>query len=147
MKVNKKGLYIAVFILYVAVLLCGTILLRETPRRVTIYPYLFWGYKVDNPAVLYRDNLINILLYIPIGYLVGLIAPKHKLLAAVLVGLFLSENVEISQLIWRKGSFDVDDLFNNTVGALIGGLIVVTTFWIWKKRKNSQGDEKPVQHT
>ena len=137
MKVNKKGLYIAIFILYVAVLLYGTVIMRESPRRVMIYPHLFWGYKVDNPDILYRDNLINILLYIPIGCLVGLIAPKYKIPAAMLVGLFLSETVEISQLIWRKGTFDVDDLFNNTVGALVGGLIVVMTLWIWKKGKNS----------
>lgn len=135
MKINKKSLYIAIFILYVVVLLCETVIFREPLRRVDIHHHWFWGYKVDNFAILYRDNLINILLYIPIGCLVALIAPKYKIPAAMLVGLFLSETVEISQLIWLKGAFDVDDLFNNTMGALIGGLTVVTALWIWKKRK------------
>lgn len=55
----------------------------------------------------------------------------------MLVGLFLSETIECSQLIWHKGTFDVDDLFNNTVGALLGGLVVVLVIWIRKKKKES----------
>ena len=43
---------------------------------------------------------------------------------ALLVGLLVSLVIECSQLIWSRGIFDVDDLFNNTFGALIGGLIV-----------------------
>ena len=137
MKANKTGVCIAILIVYVAVLLCVTLLMRESSSKFPIHTEWFWGYKVDNPAILYRDNLINILLYIPVGCLVGLIAPKHKLLAAMLVGLFLSETIECSQLIWHKGSFDVDDLFNNTVGALLGGLIVVMTLWTRQKRKRN----------
>ena len=51
----------------------------------------------------------------------------------MLLGLFLSETIECSQLIWHKGTFDVDDLFNNTVGAIMGALIVLLTTWIRKK--------------
>ena len=135
MKINKTSLYTATLLVYVVVLFCGTVIMRGTHRYCVIHTDLFWGYKVDNPAIFYRDNLINILLYIPVGCLVALIAPKYKWLVATGVGLFLSETIECSQLIWHKGTFDVDDLFNNTVGALVGGLIVVTTLWIRKKRK------------
>ena len=37
---------------------------------------------------------------------------------AVLVGLFVSETIECSQLIWQRVTFDVDDLMNNTIGAM-----------------------------
>ena len=113
MKANKTGVCIAILIVYVAVLLCVTLLMREPSSKSVIRTEWFWGYRMDNPKALYGDNLINILLYIPVGCLVGLIAPKHKILAAVLVGLFLSETIECSQLIWHRGTFDVDDLFNN----------------------------------
>jgi hypothetical protein len=33
--------------------------------------------------------------------------------------------LECSQLIWQRGTFDVNDLMNNTIGALVGGLIAV----------------------
>ena len=42
---------------------------------------------------------------------------------ALLVGLLISLFIEVSQLIWKKGVFDVDDIFNNAVGAVIGGEI------------------------
>ena len=135
MKANKTSVYIAILIVYVAVLLCVTLLTREYTGKFLIRTEWFWGYRSDNPRILYGDNLINILLFIPVGCLVGLIASKHKLLAAVLTGLFLSETIECSQLIWHRGSFDVDDLFNNTVGAFLGSLIIMLTVWIRKKKK------------
>ena len=137
MKANKTGVFTAILIVYVAALLCVTLLMRESSSKSGIRTEWFWGYRIDDPNVLYGDNLINILLYIPVGCLVGMIAPKHKLLAAVLAGLFLSETIECSQLIWHKGMFDVDDLFNNTVGALLGGFIVVMALWIRQKRKGN----------
>lgn len=134
MKRNTVVISIVLLIIYIVVTLCFVLLTREYTNKASIQTEWFWGYKVDNPRILYADNLRNILLFLPIGCLVGLIAPKHKLLAATLVGLFLSETIECSQLIWHRGTFDVDDLFNNTVGALLGGLVVVLVLWIRNKR-------------
>lgn len=44
---------------------------------------------------------------------------------ALSAGVIVSLAIEGSQLVWKKGVFDVDDLFNNAVGAVLGGLIVV----------------------
>lgn len=133
-KRNREIVYVAILIVYVVATLCITLLKREPLDYSSIRTEWFWGYKTDNPQIFYGDNIYNILLFLPIGCLVGLIAPKHKLLAAVLVGLFLSETIECSQLIWHRGMFDVDDLFNNTLGAFIGGLTIVLMIWIKKKR-------------
>ena len=110
---------------YVIILFCSSFLLRETSDKDYIRTELFWGYKCTNEKILYGDNLINILLFVPIGFLVGWVVSRYKLIKAVLFGLFVSETIECSQLIWHRGTFDVDDLFNNTVGALIGGLIAI----------------------
>lgn len=133
-KWNKEVVSIAILVIYVVATLCITLFKREPLDYDSIRTEWFWGYKTDNPKIFYGDNIYNILLFLPIGCMVGLIAPKHKLLAAVLVGLFLSETIECSQLIWHRGTFDVDDLFNNTIGVLLGGLIMVLTLWIRKKR-------------
>ena len=134
MKRNTVVIAIVLLIIYIVVILCFVLLTREYTKKVSIQTEWFWGYKIDDPRILYADNLRNILLFLPVGCLVGLIAPKHKLLAATLVGLFLSETIECSQLIWHRGTFDVDDLFNNTVGAFFGGVIVELTLWIRKNR-------------
>ena len=45
------------------------------------------------------------------------------MLKAFLAGLVLSMAIEGSQLVWKRGVFDVDDIFNNAMGAVIGGVI------------------------
>ena len=99
-----------------------------TPLRLE----LFWGY--NNPLEhIYKDNFLNIISFIPIGVLTGLIFKKNGLLKAMFIGLGVSLTIELSQLIWKRGVFDVDDLLNNTVGALIGGLLVWAVISIKQK--------------
>ena len=50
------------------------------------------------------------------------------------MGLLVSLTIEFSQLIWYRGVFDVNDLFNNALGALIGGVIAVGIVRICSKR-------------
>lgn len=65
--------------------------------------------------------ILNILLFIPFGYLMPLIWSKaDRWWKVALVGVLASLSIEIIQLITRLGYADVDDLINNTVGALIG---------------------------
>jgi glycopeptide antibiotics resistance protein len=73
----------------------------------------------------YKDLILNIVCFIPVGLLVGLLLEKHRLAKALLVGLLVSLMIEFSQLIWHRGVFDVNDLFNNALGAMIGGVIAV----------------------
>lgn len=87
------------------------------------------GYKSVHDVYANSENYLNILLFVPIGCLVGLIANKYRLMYAVLVGLFVSETIECSQLIWQRGTFDVNDLINNTIGAMVGGLIAVAVIF------------------
>ena len=74
----------------------------------------------------YRTPIIlNIVCFIPVGLLVRLLFEKHRWAKALLAGLLVSLTIELSQLIWHRGVFDVNDLFNNALGALIGGFIAV----------------------
>lgn len=88
------------------------------------------GYKSIHDVYANSENYLNILLFVPIGCLVGLIANKYRLMYGVLVGLFVSETIECSQLIWQRGTFDVNDLMNNTIGAMIGGMIAAAVIFI-----------------
>lgn len=135
MKLNKTKVSLIILLVYVGALLCVTLLARESVGKQMIQTNWFWGYMVDNPKILYGDNILNILLYLPIGGLVALISPKHKWIAAMLVGLFLSETIECSQLIWQKGIFDVDDIFNNTLGSLLGGLAALMIMRLRNRRQ------------
>lgn len=123
---------------YITVVFTYAVLNRgQITAKQTVMLDLFWGYHKPT-ADTYRDNIRNIMAFIPVGALAALSFKKYSLLKAMLIGLTVSLFIECSQLIWKKGIFDVDDLFNNTVGAIIGGAIVVMVLRIriLKTRKN-----------
>jgi len=66
--------------------------------------------------------VLNVFLFMPLGFLLPLIWPKmNKLWCVLLSGLSFSLLIEISQ-IWSHRATDVDDLIMNTTGAVLGFL-------------------------
>ena len=97
-------------------------LFRESSDKCNIRLNLFKDLLEPGPEG-YKDLILNIVCFIPVGLLVGLILEKNRWVNALLAGLLVSLTIEFSQLIWHRGVFDVNDLFNNGLGALIGGAI------------------------
>jgi len=111
------------FIAYIVALLCQAVVSRSTLDSRIIETEFLRSYT-DTGSELFWDNVFNVLGFIPVGLMLGLIVSRYRVVLAMLTGLFLSETIECWQLILQRGVFDVDDLFFNTGGALIGGLIV-----------------------
>ncbi len=88
----------------------------------------FWVYRDQVGTLAMVLNIFgNVVGFIPFGYILPII--DHRLrnwLLIVVNGFSLSLCVEVAQLIFRVGSFDVDDLMLNTLGALLGYIL----FWI-----------------
>ena len=72
-----------------------------------------------------KGIVLNILLFIPFGYLLPEILPQKKWTwwKVALLGMTGSLVIEVIQLVTRLGFADIDDLMNNTIGALIGYLL------------------------
>ena len=68
---------------------------------------------------------MNILVTVPLGMiLAALFRPvKHSILIPVLIGLTISVTTEGIQYITRRGLCELDDVFNNTLGILLGILL------------------------
>ena len=65
--------------------------------------------------------VLNLLMFIPVGYLVPVLWNRMNTLWKVLLfGFGLSLGVELLQLATLRGMFDLDDLMNNTIGAAVG---------------------------
>lgn len=127
-------LYTGILLLYIATVIYCAVISREPKAHGSIQRVFLWGYERNYIEVISYDNLINLIVFIPIGVLTCLISSKYRVVKALLVGLFVSETVECAQLIWKRGVFDVDDLINNTFGALIGGLLGVFVWGKWTSK-------------
>ena len=77
-------------------------------------PQLFWSYFVWEEQK--EQILWNILAFIPIGLIGGKVA-SWKI---ILIGAMVSVSVEASQLFFRLGLFEFDDMIHNTLGTVIG---------------------------
>ncbi|MBP5654565.1 MAG: VanZ family protein [Clostridiales bacterium] len=143
---------ILVFVVYMAGFLYVTLFSREPSTESTIVLTPFEGYRQSlqfNPGFIdflklvfhkefsealntvrvtsvsrLEENLLNILLFVPFGFLVPTMGKKlRKLLIIVFLGMMSSLAVELVQFFTGLGIFDIDDLLNNTIGAFIGYIL------------------------
>jgi glycopeptide antibiotics resistance protein len=65
----------------------------------------------------------NVIAFMPFGMLMPRLARRQNWFFITLMALELSFVVEVLQLVFRLGCFDVDDLFLNTLGGFLGYLV------------------------
>lgn len=74
-----------------------------------------------------KDTILNIFMLMPMGFLLPIIYLRYRKVQSVAMSAFLfSLSIETIQLITTRGTCQMDDLMNNTIGAVIG-------FCIWKR--------------
>ena len=111
MKLFLKILRWILLVVYIYFILTKTIIGRY-PRPESIFRGLGWEIEQGY----WGDILLNILLFVPVGLLIG----GWK---GILFGSLLSVGIEIAQYYFRIGFCELDDILNNTVGSAVGALI------------------------
>jgi glycopeptide antibiotics resistance protein len=77
------------------------------------------------PQIALKNLLGNIILFMPFGFLIPILWSKtNSSQKIIIISIIFSFVLEISQLILHLGSFDIDDIFLNTLGALLGYLMI-----------------------
>ena len=90
------------------------------------------------------QNFLNILLFVPFGTVFYLkikswdMLERKKFLITGFTGFVLSFVIENIQYWFKLGFFETDDLFNNTVGTLLGGLFVAWDISVRVKYKHNE---------
>lgn len=147
-----------IFATYVFANLYETLLFRVITPDATYQLGLLWSYRealslqgegwfrvLVTDGELLKEIILNILLYVPLGYLLPFMWPslaekqtnsksKVRLLRwflnipwkVVLIGLLCSTATEVIQLVFHLGLFEFDDILNNTLGCFIGLIIYRT---------------------
>ena len=119
-------------VIYIAMILFRTLLNRDMWRNPVSDVIGIWGLHNEN-GELTTEVLENLALFIPFTYLLLWSLQKKNVGQSVklfviawqsikIVFLF-SLTIEFAQLFFRIGTFQLSDLFYNTLGGLIGGLI------------------------
>ena len=107
---------------YIFLLFCSTVIFRATgeTRQYDFHP--FWSY--DRPELLV-ENIMNVVVFVPVGLMLGsFLRVKGSWLFTLLIGCGISVTIESLQFFLMRGFSEVDDVMHNTVGCLIGYLLV-----------------------
>ena len=106
---------------YIFLLFCSTVIFRPTgeTRQYDFHP--FWSY--DRPELLV-ENIMNVVVFIPVGLLLGIAFKQMTWWKALLIGCSISVTIEALQFWFMKGFSEVDDMMHNTVGCLMGCCMV-----------------------
>jgi glycopeptide antibiotics resistance protein len=71
-------------------------------------------------AILAHEIIMNIAVFMPIGFLAAIAMRKATWKKVALVGLAISLTIELLQLVLERGYCETDDVINNMLGCLIG---------------------------
>jgi len=68
---------------------------------------------------------MNVIVFIPVGMILGsLLRVKGSWLIVLLIGCSISVTIEALQFWFMKGFSEVDDVMHNTVGCIVGYILV-----------------------
>ena len=128
---------------YVFLIYCSTVICRKVTEGITGHDFtLFWSYEAikNGREDLVGENIMNVVVFVPVGVLTTLVIyNKLKLfktgLFIIALGLFISSSIEAMQFFLKRGFSELDDVIHNTLGCLIGFMIVAIIKGIWLLQK------------
>lgn len=140
-------IFLCVLILYMYFVFVTTVLIRLPfdGDHANLTP--FWSYKkalMEGKSFFQAEIIENIILFIPIGMALAALFRKGKALIICIIfsGVF-SASIEIMQYLLKVGLAEFDDIFNNTMGAFLGYLVVFLLILPFMSRRKKH----PERHT
>ncbi len=147
---KKRILYLILFIAYLILLfyllffsekMGRTIETEQYRYNLTLFREIRRFYSIRNkyPKMFFINIVGNVAAFMPFGYLVPRLKQKKtNVFFTALFSFELSLCVELLQLVFKLGCFDVDDLLLNMVGGILGYLI----YYIFNRRRNRNVSQK-----
>ena len=83
---------------------------------------LFWSFNafLEGQSAVIAEKILNIVVFIPVGLLLGIAFKEIKWYRVLLLSSLLSILIEILQFVLNKGFSEFDDVFYNTAGGMLG---------------------------
>ena len=104
------------------IILCSTVIFRETLPEPHSNFMPFWSYQAiwEGDDMCLVEVLLNVILFIPVGFLACGCRRMNRWRKMALLGRVSSCSIESLQLWLQKGLCELDDVFHNTLGAIVG---------------------------
>lgn len=113
-------------VMYMLIVMASTVFFRQENAYHNYRFELFWSYKwgiQEYGLSMIKEIVLNVFLLMPYGFLRPIAKGKKCLVTTVLKGMLFSMLIEFMQLVFKRGLCELDDIFHNTLGVLIGYII------------------------
>ena len=116
------AIILPILVFYLSFVLTITVLERVPSPEAKYKLELLWSYKaiIAGNTELLSENFWNVVLFVPLGMMISGLSLYHREWLAVLLCMTASAFIESIQLATHRGLFEFDDIFHNTLGAVIG---------------------------
>lgn len=134
---KAQAMAIVLLTIYIFLVFASTVFSRVSMDSYSYKLFPLWSYWEilhGSMSILWED-ILNVILLLPAGILfptaMGNDVGRKLFRRVVLIGFLISFAIEILQLILKRGLFEFDDMFHNTMGATIG-------YWVYQKMKRGR---------
>ena len=121
---------------WIMLVFCSTVVFRSTMAEsaISLVPLSSYFYIAENSYLLEVTviNMLNILMFVPIGILSGCSFKELSWKIVIKIGIGLSVTIELFQFLFRRGLCEIDDVIHNVIGCMIGYAISLLLFKIFK---------------
>lgn len=146
-KIRKTGWVF--FFVYIALLVyCLFFSERYGRGGSSEYHYNLELFREINRFIKYRHKLSSELFYLnivgnvvgfmPFGFFIPMLSRKRNFFQVLFLSFELTLTIEVIQLITKVGTFDVDDLFLNTLGGVLGYICYAIFHGIYRIKYSSK---------
>ena len=101
-------------------------------ERILVFSTPFKNYfmeSINSPKYVFtEDDLLNVIIFIPMGLYLSYFITNRKFLKSLLITFGVSLFFELFQLFTVIGSFTIQDLMTNVIGGIIGYLVYKLIF-------------------
>jgi len=110
-------------------------------RQYSVIPFKSYYYVwVERNMELLLQIVMNVAMYIPLGILLPCCFKLfNKYRYIIFIAVLSSMSIEFTQVIFKIGLFEVDDIINNVLGAIIGVIIYALFNKLKKKDWKTEG--------
>lgn len=126
----SKRIALSLLLPYIFLVFASTVFDRTRDEEVwgvfrpfRSYKEIFKGTELGE--YLKGEVALNIIMLAPVGIFVPIIVKRKKVLKAALTALTISTTIEVLQILTKRGYLEFDDIFNNTLGAIIAALFTI----------------------
>lgn len=104
--------------IYIFAILLNHFFLEKHQNTLDLMRFLSRHMILCGSDFLLSQCIMNVLVFIPVGMLLGVVAKRFRYV--LFIGVLLSFFIELLQLAFSKGFCEIDDVIHNTLGCILG---------------------------